>query len=98
MLTKTQITKLLELIQQHENSEDMCYLLENTICQELDVRGADIVSAYLSNDVDAMLVAFTGWSMESLLAKANIIPPQRIYCDNALGTTVPVFQQIPGET
>lgn len=66
--------RLIEQINEHDDVEELCSAIADAIAQELDLDIDDLLKAYCSRDVDAMLCAITGWDLESLLAKAKIIP------------------------
>lgn len=66
--------QLIEQIQEHDDVEELHTAITDAIAEELDLDAEDLLKAYYSRDVDAMLCAITGWDFESLLAKAKIIP------------------------
>jgi len=54
--------------------------LIETIVAEIDTddesywkKGIYLLTAYLENDIDDILISLTGWSMKSLLIKAGLI-------------------------
>ena len=49
-------------------------LLNNILSDDIAPmkRARDMVEAYLDNDVDGMLIAICGWSMENLMRLAEI--------------------------
>lgn len=73
-MTQEQIRIILDAIQFHPDCEEIIEKLEETICFELELSGHLLLEAYLSNNVDGMLNAFTGWGIQALLEKAEIIP------------------------
>jgi hypothetical protein len=74
MLTKEQICDILEAIQGHEKHEEIYTRIEDVMFKEIELSGYLLVRAILEDDVDTMLRAFTGWDIEALLERANIIP------------------------
>ena len=71
--------RLIEQISEHEDVNDLCTAIADAIAQELDLDVDDLLKAYCSRDVDAMFCAITGWDLETLLAKAKIIPDAQEY-------------------
>ncbi len=53
--------------------------LDDAICDETDLRAQQFLRAYFDCDIDAMVLALTGWNMEDLFAKACIIPDTNDY-------------------
>lgn len=66
--------QLIEQINEHDDVDALHDAIADAIAEELDLDVDDLLNAYCSRDVDAMFCAITGWELESLLAKAKIIP------------------------
>lgn len=73
-MTQEQIRIILEATQSHPDCEEIIEKLEEAICFELELSGVKLLEAYLAKDVDGIINAFTGWGMQALLEKAEIIP------------------------
>lgn len=65
---------LIDMIMDHKNSDEIVESIGDVICGELDLTCRDFLRAYQDGDADAMVCAVTGWNLESLLAKAKVIP------------------------
>lgn len=66
--------ELIDMIQQHRQSDLIMESIQDVICAELEISSGDFLSAYQNGDADAMVCALTGWNLESLLVKAKVIP------------------------
>ena len=66
--------ELIDMIRDHINCGIIEEKIHNVICEELELDISSFLDAYLDNDADAMACAITGWDLESLLAKAKVIP------------------------
>lgn len=71
--------ELIEMIQEHKHSEIVMDRLLDAVSQELEISIGDFLSAYAEDDADAMVTALTGWNLETLMAKARIIPDTKHY-------------------
>lgn len=66
--------RLIERIQNHGNGDEILYELEDVLNTEISVHITTFLDAYVRRDVDAMVEAITGWDLEALFVRANIIP------------------------
>lgn len=66
--------ELIDMILDHENAENITDRLEQVICEDLGLNMVDFLSAYRDGDPDTMVCALIGWDMETLMAKAKVIP------------------------
>lgn len=74
MLTKKQINKLLDMVLSHHDREAFIERLEDHLLNEIELDGHRLIQAFIEGDVDNIILALTGWTMESLMKKAQIIP------------------------
>lgn len=66
--------ELIDMILDHRNAESITERVEQVVCEELELNVNDFLSAYQDGDPDAMVCALTGWNLETLMAKAKVIP------------------------
>lgn len=66
--------ELIDMIADHDNSEGIFEQVLDVTCQEMELNISDLLYAYRDGDVDAMFLALTGWDLESIMAKAKVIP------------------------
>lgn len=72
--------ELILAVHQHKDSEVLLEQIEDAIHSELEgISAATFLLSYMDGDVDRMVSALTGWDLEALLAKANIIPDTKGY-------------------
>ena len=69
--------ELIDMIRDHFTCSSIEDRIQDAVCQELDLDISNFLDAYLDNDADAMVCAITGWDLESLMAKAKVIPDSR---------------------
>lgn len=65
---------LIDMIAEHDNSEAIYEQILDVMCQEMELNISDLLCAYRNHDVDDMFLALTGWDLESIMAKAKVIP------------------------
>lgn len=66
--------ELIDMILDHRYAESITERVEQVVCEELEMNVVDFLSAYRDGDPDAMICALTGWNLETLMAKAKVIP------------------------
>ena len=66
--------ELIDMFRDHFNCGLIEDRIQDAICQELELDISSFLDAYLDNDADAMACAITGWDLESIFAKAKVIP------------------------
>lgn len=68
-------------IQQSVDSDLLYEQIRDAVCEELEKTFSSVafLLSYMDGDVDRMVSALTGWDLEALLAKANIIPDTKGY-------------------
>lgn len=78
---KEELKKKVLNIMQEGTREDACECLAETVLdsvntdnESLDKIGYFLLKAFLEDDVSDALIALCGWSLESLLIKAKILP------------------------
>lgn len=74
MLTKEQVQEISSIIHQHPDTDGIFDMLWDAVSGEISVTAPRILEAYIKQDVDLMINAFTGWDLQALLEKALIIP------------------------
>lgn len=98
MLTNEEIRNVLIAVQEHSDCDTILERLENVICEELELKGSLLIEAIIQDDADAVVNAFTGWGMEALLEKAQIIPNKSGSWLGYVGKPDDVvFKELPGE-
>lgn len=95
-LTKENLDDILFAVKDHPESEAVMDRLGNALLEEMDLDVKYLLDSFIEGDVDGMIAALTGWCMESLLAKAGIIPDYRGYFPSVEQKDV-VFPQMPWE-
>lgn len=78
-LSGEEIICLLKYVSEADQStrNEMCDRMEKIMCTEWDLQFSDMVDAVIRNDVFGVITSITGWSLQSLMEKANIIPDCR---------------------
>lgn len=79
VFTKEQIRGILVDIQNHKDGASIISQLEDSFLEEMELNMSSLIEAYIEGNVEKMISAMTGWSMESLLAKTGIIPDVKGY-------------------
>lgn len=85
--------ELISMIQEHNQSDIICERIQDVYCGELEINIGNFLNAYQDGDVDAMACAITGWDLETLLAKAKVIPDVKhnFYQDGEVPSSEIVF-------
>ena len=79
VFTSEEIRCILFDIQNHKDRASIISQLEESFLEEIELDMSGLIEAYIEGDVEKMISAMTGWSMEALLAKAGIIPDVKGY-------------------
>lgn len=77
--TNAQVSEILAALQKHPDGEYYCEALGEAVLNELDLNPSDLAEAIIKNDTNDFMTAITGWCIQSILAKAKIIPDSRHY-------------------
>lgn len=66
--------ELIDKIADMEDPSDVHSNIEDVIRNELDLDIRNLLDCYRNSDIDGLFLSLTGWNMETIMAKAKVIP------------------------